>query len=135
MQHQAIEIHDSALDRISLEGSMAVLYFPEVYIHLSEGRPAIDAGTGWTQVAIIRIDNAMIGSLFTEWPRNLQDGYLKLNGEVSDNMIPIPLDHSGSVELRLEDWNEVVFASGTHIRLELLGEAQYVWEFSGVTKT
>ena len=135
MLNRAIEIHDSRLDSLSVEGHEAVLYFSRVYIHQSEGKPGVDAGTGWTQVAIIRIDNAMIGSLFTEWPRNLQDGYLKLNGEVSDNMIPIPLDHSGSVELRLEDWNEVVFASGTHIRLELLGEAQYVWEFSGVTKT
>ena len=115
-----------------MEGNQAVFWFSHVYIHQSEGKPGVDAGTGWTQVAIIRIDNALIGSLFTEWPRNLQDGYLKLNGKVSDNMIPIPLDHEGHIELRLEGWNEVVFVSGTHIRLELIGEAQYVEKFPGM---
>ena len=47
-------------------------------------------------------------------------------------MIPIPLDHEGHIELRLEGWNEVVFVSGTRIRLELLGEAQYVEKFPGM---
>jgi hypothetical protein len=64
VQNQVIEIHDSALDRITLEGGMAVLYFPEVYIHLSEGRPAIDAGTGWTQEAVIRIGSAELRASF-----------------------------------------------------------------------
>jgi hypothetical protein len=36
----------------TLEAGVAVLHFPEVYIHSSEGRPAIDAGTGWTQEAV-----------------------------------------------------------------------------------
>ena len=58
MQNRAVEIHDSAIDQIILEGSVAVLRFPKVYIHSSEGRPAIDAGTGWTQEAVIRVANA-----------------------------------------------------------------------------
>src|ERR1700690_810720 len=107
--NRAIEIHDSVLDSLCMEESQAVLCFSHVYIHQTEGKPGVDAGTGWSQQAIIRIYNAVIGSSFTEWPRDLQDGYLKLNGEVSDNMIPIPLDHEGHIELRLEGWNEVVF--------------------------
>jgi hypothetical protein len=55
-----IEIHDSAVDNITVEAGAAVLHFPEVYIHSSEGRPAVDAGTGWTQQAEIRIGNARI---------------------------------------------------------------------------
>lgn len=58
MENGASEIHDSAVDQISLEASVTVLQFPEVYRHSSEGRPAIDAGTGWTQEAVIRIANA-----------------------------------------------------------------------------
>jgi hypothetical protein len=49
VQSQAIEIHDSTLDQINLESGDAVLHFPLVYIHSSEGRPSIDAGSGWTQ--------------------------------------------------------------------------------------
>jgi hypothetical protein len=29
MENRAIEIHDSAVDRITLEGSVAVLHFPK----------------------------------------------------------------------------------------------------------
>jgi len=115
-----------------MEGSQAVLCFSHVYIHQSEGKPGVDAGTGWSQAAIIRIDNAVIGSSFAEWPCDLSGGCLKLDGAVSRNMIPIPLDQDGAVELRLEGWNEVVLVSGTHIRLELLGEAQYVEKFPGM---
>lgn len=60
MENRAIEIHDSAVDQITLEASAAVLHFPKVYIHSSAGRPAIDAGTGWTQEAVIRVANAHI---------------------------------------------------------------------------
>jgi len=122
MLNREIEIHDSVLDSLCMEGSQAVLCFSHVYIHQGRGT---NVHTGWTQVAIIRIDNAVIGSSFTEWPRDLSDGYLKVDANVMD-LIPIPLDQGGKVELRLESWNEVVFVSGTHIRLELIGEAKYV---------
>ena len=92
MQNQVIEIHDSALDRITLEGGTAVLYFPKVYIHSSEGRPAIDAGTCWTQEAVIRIGNARIEGKFSQESREangdgahyLSDGSLAINGTISD---------------------------------------------------
>jgi len=44
VQNRAIEIHDSELDEVTLEAGVAVLHFPHVYIHSSDGRPAIDAG-------------------------------------------------------------------------------------------
>ena len=69
MENRAIEIHDSAVDQITLEASVAVLHFPEVYIHSSEGRPTIDAGTGWTQEAVIRIANSHIEGKFSQESR------------------------------------------------------------------
>src|SRR6476659_4651676 len=107
MQSRAIEIHDSALDEITLEGDVAVLHFPQVYIHSSEGRPAIDAGTGWTQEAVIRIENARIDGKFCPESREayggyahyLYDGSLTINGSVSSNLIPIPLDVKGEIDL------------------------------------
>ncbi len=68
VQNQAIEIHDSTLDQITLESDVAVLHFPKVYIHSSEGRPSIDAGSGWTQEAVIRIGNAHIEGKFSQKP-------------------------------------------------------------------
>lgn len=133
-----IEIHDSAVDQITLEAGAAVLHFPEVYIHSSEGRPAIDAGTGWTQEAIIRIGNADIEGKFSQESRDayggyahyLSDGSLQVNGSVSDNLIPIPLDVEGDVQLKLECWGDIVSIHGTSAKLELIGVAKFVEEFS-----
>lgn len=138
MQNRAIEIHDSVLGHITLEPTgMAVLHFPKVYIHSSEGRPAIDEGTGWVQEAFIRIGNAHIEGMFSPESREsyggdghtLYDGSLLINGSLSDNLIPIPLDVQGNVELRIECWGEVVRVRGNSARLELIGTAEYVEEF------
>ena len=137
MQNEVIEIHDSALDRITLEGGTAVLYFPKVYIHSSEGRPAIDAGTCWTQEAVIRIGNARIESKFSQESREaygdyahyLSDGSLAINGTISDNLIPIPLDARGEIALKLECRGDIVHVHGSSAKLELIGKAKYVEEY------
>ena len=139
MQNRAIEIHDSALDHIALENGVAVLHFPKAYIHSSEGRPAIEAGTGWTQEAVIRIENAHIHGEFSKESREAYGGYahylshgsLRINGSISSNLIPIPLDVQGDIELLLECWGDVVRVQGTSARVELIGTAEYVEEYPG----
>ncbi len=129
MPNRVIEIHGSRLDGLSTEGYEAVLQFGEVYIHQSEGVPAVDPGTGWLQEAAIRIAGGAVDGSFSEYPSYLDDGCLRLGSVVSEITIPIPLDQAGAVELRLEGWREAVSISGTHIRLELIGEAKYVEDF------
>jgi hypothetical protein len=137
VENRAIEIHDSAVDQITLEASVAVLHFPEVYIHSSEGHPAIDAGTGWTSAAVIRVSNARLEGKFSQESRDAYGGYghylsggsLVVNGAVSDNLIPIPLDVQGDIELTLECWGDVVRVNGSSVRVELIGTAEYVEEF------
>jgi hypothetical protein len=116
---------------------VAVLRFPEVYIHSSEGQPAIDAGTGWTQEAVIRIENSDIEARFSQQSREAHNGYahylsggsIRINGLVSDNLIPIPLDVEGDVDLALECWGDTVRVRGTSAKLELTGTAEYAEEF------
>ena len=50
MENRSIEIHDSAIDQIILEGSVGVLRFPKVY---------------GTQEAVIRVANAQIEGAFS----------------------------------------------------------------------
>jgi hypothetical protein len=134
VQNRAIEIHDSTLGLIAFENGVAVLYFPHVYIHSSDGRPATDAGTGWTQEAVIRIENAhIVGKLFDEsreaysgQGHHLSDGSLRINGSVSDNLIPIPLDVQGDIELTLEWSGAILRVHGNSVRLDLIGKAEYV---------
>lgn len=114
-----------------------MLHFAEVYIHSTEGRPGIDAGTGWAQEAVIHIGNAQMEGKFSQESREaygghahyLSDGSLGINGTVSDNLIPIPLDVQGEIELRLECWGNIVRIRGTSAKLELIGTAVYVDEF------
>jgi hypothetical protein len=135
--NRAIEIHDSAFNRITLEADVAVLHFPEVYIHSSEGRPAVDEGTGWAQEAIIRIGEATVEGKFSQESRDayggrahyLGGGSLRIDDFVSENLIPIPLDAQSDIELKLECWGEVVCVRGNSAKLELIGTAKYVEEF------
>jgi hypothetical protein len=137
VENRAIEIHDSAVDQITLEANVAVLRFAEVYIHSSQGRPAIDAGTGWTQEAVIRVANAHIEGEFSQESRDAYGGYahhlsggsLRINGSVSDNLIHLPLDAQGDIELTLECWGDVVRVHGSSVTAELIGTAEYVEEF------
>jgi hypothetical protein len=137
VEKRAIEIHDCAFDQITLQGGTAVLHFKEVYIHSSEGRPAVDAGTGWSQEAVLRIGNARIEGTFSKESREAYRGYahylsggsLRIDSTVSENLIPIPLDMDGDIELKIECWDDVVYVRGSSIQLELIGAAEYVEEY------
>ena len=131
MVNEAIEIHDSVLENVVIGSAESVLHFKEVYIHRSAGRPGWDAGSGWVQEAQLRFSQATVEGKFSELPRDLSDGYIRLEGNLSDNLIPIPLDFDGEVELRIEGWGEVITVRARHVRLELLGTAKYVEEFPG----
>ena len=127
--NRAIEIHDSVLESVAMEGHEAILHFSHAYIHQTDGNPGVDAGTGWSQTAVIRIAEAVIDGSFSAWPRDLWDGHLRLDGTLSDNLIPIPLDQTASLELLLEGRGEVITITGSHITLELLGVARYIEDF------
>jgi hypothetical protein len=108
-----------------------------VYIHSSEGRPAIDAGTGWSQEAVVRIENARIEGTFSKKSREaygdyahyLSGGSLRIGDTVSENLIPIPLDLDGDVELTIVCWDGVIRVRGCSVHLELIGAAEYVEDF------
>jgi hypothetical protein len=130
MKNRSIEIHDSTLDAISFRAGEAVLHFPAVYIHESAGTPGVDAGSGWVQEALLRMSDAALKRSFSKFPADLLDGHIILGESVLQNAIPIPLNHKGIVELRLESWNdEVVLITAGSAELELVGEPKYVEEF------
>ena len=135
MPNRVIEIHDSAVDRITIENGTALIHFPSVYIHQSEGRLFEDAGTGWTQEAVLRITDAQDDGAFSVALQNwdgkivyLYDGSLKMDEMISDNLIPIPLRITADIQLTMESC-ETVQVRGTSAHLELVGEPKYVEEF------
>jgi hypothetical protein len=128
--NEEIEIHDSILDDVVAGSAECLLHFKRVYIHRSTGRPGLDAGTVWVQEAQLRFREGVVGGRFSELPHDLHDGYIKLGESVLENSIPIPLDFEGEVEFRIEGWGEVITVRARHVRLEMLGSAEYVEEFA-----
>ena len=132
MPNRAIEIHDSVLSHISFFQNEAQLHFSALYIHESDGVPGIDAGRGWFQEAKLRIQDAKVDGVFTQFPVDLTCGRTRIGKEVLENEIPFPLHHKGPFELRLQAmWQEtgIVTFTGSGAELELLGEPGDVEEF------
>ncbi len=119
-----------------MEDGTALIHFPSVYIHQSEGRLFEDAGTGWTQEAVLRITDAQVDGAFSAalqvWGGDivyLYDGSLRMGEVISDNLIPIPLRITADIQLTLESCGETIQVRGTSAHLELIGEPKYVGEF------
>lgn len=131
-----MEIHDSAVDHITMENGGALIHFPSVYIHQSEGTPAQDDGTFWAQEATLRIGDAQIEGAFSVakqvWGGDivyLYDGSLRLDDVVSESLISIPLNMAADVELAMESCGETVRVRGTSAHLELIGDPRFVEEY------
>jgi len=132
--NSAIEIHDSSLISIAKRGGLLELRFA-AYIHTSEGTPGVDAGTGWTQVVLLVFGSGTLEGSITEWPSVLYEGTLEIDGEASENIIPIPLDRKGNIRLTLKPSfvDDAIVVRGNHVRLELLGTPTHIEKFSGST--
>jgi hypothetical protein len=133
MTNRALEFHDSTFDGLDRDGANLTLRFSAAYIHESEGEPGLDAGIGWFQEVRLHFANASTSGSMSELPCYLWDGQISLAGE-SLQMVPIPLEHSGKVDLKLIE-NGQVEVTGTHVRLELCGEPKHLEKFPGARKT
>jgi len=108
------------------------LHFSPAYIHQSEGIPLRDAGSGWVQDAMLHIYDAKVEGTFAEFPVDLSDGRIQMGQNILENEIPVPLHHTGAVELRLQakrQGERIVIFTGRGAELELIGEPKYVEEF------
>ena len=129
MSNRAIEFHDSTFDSLERDGKSVILRFAAAYIHESEGEPGRDAGSGWVQAIRLHVIDASLTGEIVELPCDLWDGDISLGGELFE-MLPIPLDYEGPVEVNLRQDGQLKIV-GTHVRLELVGEPKYVEEFPG----
>lgn len=130
MPNRAMEFHDSTFDGVERGGADVSLRFSAAYIHQSEGKPGVEAGSGWVQELRLHISEASLSGEILGLPCNLWGGSIQLDDERFDNCIPIPFDYRGRIEVNLEqDGKLTIIAS--RLRVETLGEAKYVEEFPG----
>jgi hypothetical protein len=124
-----IEFHDSTFDGLEKDGTNVTLRFSAAYIHESNGKTALmQVLAGFKRLAFTSPGRPW-AARFLELPCDLWDGSIRLGDELYQ-MIPIPLDHSGAVEINLEQ-NGKITVVGTDARLELVGEPTFIEKFPG----
>src|SRR6476659_5990635 len=90
--NKAIELHDTSIVEIRISAEGISIRFAPAYLHQSEGRPGVDAGTGWTQDAMLFVSNATVIGIVPPLPCVLESGRLAVGNHSSDNIITLPLD-------------------------------------------
>ena len=132
--NRIVELHDSELEAIVTRGSDTTLVFKHAYVHQSEGKPGIDAGTGWSHRASLFISmSSMIPHI--RFPFEISDGYLTIDGIMHSNILPIPLKSISAIELFIrgidaDGFHEFSIA-GNGARLEIEEPGKFVEESPG----
>ena len=129
----AIEFHDSELTSIAKRDDALELRFGTC-IHKSEGTPGVDAGTTWFQDMMLVVADGVVEGKITHWPSELYDGTLEVDGEVIENVVPIPVDRKGTIRLTLKPsfFDDPIVVRGNHVRLELFpGVPRFIQDFPG----
>ncbi|MGB8356920.1 MAG: hypothetical protein WCD79_23690 [Chthoniobacteraceae bacterium] len=128
--NEVIELHDSDLAAVEFANETAILSLRPAYIHRSEGRPGIDAGSGWIQDATLTIFAAESVVPPSRLPATIWDGFFRVGNHTYDNTIPVAASFDGAIELHIVlNSSETVTIRGERIEIALMGRARYVEEF------
>jgi hypothetical protein len=131
--NRAIELHDSFLAVLEVAGGAVRLVFEPGYVHETQGTPGIDPGVGWLQTIEFVVEAGSIEGRLSALPFDVSDGKLTVNDREYQNLIPLPLNTNGDVELSLLlGSGEHVAIRGKAIRSGFEGLAEDPEEFPGV---
>jgi hypothetical protein len=129
--NSSIEIHDTEIAEIRCFDTGVTIRFAHAYVHRSEGRPGVDAGTGWSQEAELFVSEAILIGKVPPLPCLLTGGTLEIGSRSHENMIPLPLDSQESVTITLSfgclDFEIEVKGNGG--RVPLIGSASKTEDF------
>jgi hypothetical protein len=129
--NQAVELHDSVLERVT-EASHGIVLRVAAYVHRSSGVPGVDPGTGWSQPAEMTVLAGRVVARTGSPPFSLAGGTLVVEGREIENVLPVPSSHAGPVQVRLEGAEgEQLVIVGEGLQLVVLDEPEYLEEFGG----
>ncbi len=132
--NRAIELYDSTLTSLVKEGQRVVVDLQPAYIHRSTGTPGVDPGGGWAQDVILVVEQATIDGSVPDLPCDLWEGSLRVGHQTIENIIPLPLDYRGDVQLMLVTQTDSgVIVRGSAISATPVGEPKFIEEFPGVS--
>jgi hypothetical protein len=122
-----IELHDSTLSNVAIDGDEINVVFAPAYLHRWEVRGDHRIGTGWTQTARMLLTAATPDETSTNDLGPLDGGHVETPQRVYANMLPVPLKVTAAVHVQLElSKGRVIQASGGGIAITLEGEPRFV---------
>ena len=132
MQRRAIEFHDSELVFVRREGRDLRVRVA-AYVHVSDGEPGRDSGTGWIQDVDFFLRDAHVEVPAPGGTLELADGRLRIGDQLLENLVPLPFEDVGTVKLELGGIGGKFCATATSLSLLEAGEARFVEDVPGET--
>lgn len=133
--NSALELHDSTLSALSQSDGAVIVALRPAYLHMSDGHPGTDAGTGWWLDLDLRFPAASVEGVAAAFPVEIVDGSLEVGEHKHRNVIPLPLPRATTVELvlLLQTGGRLVIR-GPEVVPEPRREPQYVEQFAGARR-
>ena len=111
----ALEFHDSDVVELRPDGSTLHMIFEPAYVHRSNGRPGVDAGSGFLQPAEIVFTGAQFNEKDGPCRGAISEGMIAVAGKKFDSVFPLPFEASGKVAA------EFTFESGAVLSVTAAG--------------
>jgi len=92
--NSALEFHDSKVESLRTAGGELRVVL-SAYVHRSEGRPAVDTGSGYVEPAELIFVDASYSESGCACVGTISDGTLCADSTQFENLIPLPLSLSG----------------------------------------
>lgn len=125
-----MEMHDSVLSSVSWNGSDVTLTFDKAYIHKC-AQDDSEAGTGWGQVAVLRLRDCRLSRDLPSLPCGLKGGVISEKGLIHDNVVALPFVATGDLYVTFEFvTGETVSLHGKHLSLDVTGEPVFIEDVS-----
>jgi hypothetical protein len=129
--HEELELHDTRVLGILRESGGVRLQL-SAYLHRSKGRPGIDAGTGWSQDALLTVEAGTIGDAPEGGVLWVTEGSIQVGATLFDNMVPLPFERiEGPVTIRFQGGEGLLVIKGSAVSITLPGEPEFIEEVPG----
>src|SRR5690242_20109714 len=94
--NRGIEFHDSEVRSTERLRDSVHIFFDPAYVHVSTGRPGIDAGEGHVQPAKLVFEAVVCEVIPPGCIGPISDGEVSIN-EVAYSLLPVPFHAEGAV--------------------------------------
>lgn len=124
----AIELHDSEVLAVDVDGEGRGSVLLDAYVHRTESEPGVAPGEGGVQRVRINLETMKIDGEVGDLPAYIYEGSITIGSSIQDNLIPFPASYSESARLSmmLSEDARVVVVSGSQLSIEPEGEFRFV---------